>query len=379
MSDLCTPRWRELAESLGGIPCEGANPVGYLNDPRHLADWTMPVVELLVVVGAVLAFAHAWRHFRHHGDATKLGVCVAAVAYVLVLEPPLYFPAAFGIDGYVPAVFVHNEFTVGFLYDRMPLYILLIYPCLAYLAWVLVQRLGVRRRHPGLLASLVAAVVLGAVHQAIYSIFDQFGPQHLWWAWDYDVPMTRARIASVPLSSTVNFALVMPTAFALLCFLILARRPRPTVRSIVLPGLLCGALTPLVSMPGQLPVTYLSLVDHPHTTVVVVVMVGMLLGASALLVRELVAARRAPEPVEDGLLGAYPTAYAGLWLTVFAVLWLVALPETLAAGDGLTSRGTPVGSPGYVAACFVLAVGIVVACRPGVRAEARADSAVRVP
>lgn len=324
----------------------------------------MPVVEVLVLLGAVLAFAHAWRHLRRHGDATNLGVCVAAVAYVLVLEPPLYFPAAFGIDGYVPAVFVHNEFTVGFLYNRMPLYILALYPCLAYLAWVLVQRLGVRRRHPGVRGAWVAAVVLGAVHQAIYSIFDHFGPQHLWWAWDYDVAMTGQRIAAVPLSSTVNFALVMPTAFALLCFLVLARRPRPTVRSVLLPGIACGALTPLVSLPGQLPVTYLNLVDHPHTTLVVVLMVTMLAAATAVLLRELIAAGRDPEPVEEGLLGAYPTAYAGLWLAVFAVLWVVALPETLGAVDGLTDRGTPAGSPAYVALCFAVSLATVLVCRP---------------
>lgn len=363
MSDLCTDRFRQLADSLGGIDCEGASPIGYLHDPRNLADATMPVIEILVVAGAVLAFAHAWRFYRRHGDATNLGVCIAAVAYVLILEPPLYFPAAFGIDGYVPAIFVHNEFTVGFLFNRMPLYILCVYPALVYLVWVLVQRLGVVARYGRIRGAFVAAVCVGSIHQALYSIFDHFGPQHLWWAWDYDVAMTGPRIAAVPLSSTVNFALVMPTAFALLCILILGRRERRSVRSVLGPAVLCGALTPLVSMPGQLPVTYLDLVDEPHTRVVTAILVVMLLGAAALTLREVWAARRDPTPRGEGFLGWYPIAYAGAWLVVFAGLWLSALPETLDAVGGLTDKGRPVGSPAYVAVCFVLSIVFVVAGR----------------
>src|SRR3954447_2507516 len=183
---LCTDSYRQLADRVGGIPCRGASPWGYVNDPRHLANPTMPVIDLLIVVGAVLAFGHASVRLRRTGDATEIGVCLAAVVYVLVLEPPLYFPDLFGLGGVVPSTFVHNEFTVGFLYNRLPLYILLLYPALVYLAWTLVQALGVRARRPGVRGALVVAVCVGAVHQGFYSIFDQFGPPHLWWAWDYE-------------------------------------------------------------------------------------------------------------------------------------------------------------------------------------------------
>jgi hypothetical protein len=342
MSDLCTDRFRELADSLGGVDCEGASPFGYLRDPRHLADATMPVIEVLILVGAVLAFAHAWRHLRVHGDATNVGVCLAAVAYVLVLEPPLYFPALFGIDDYVSAVFVHNEFTVGFLYNRLPLYILLLYPALVYLAWTLVQRLGVRSRR----GVLVTALCVGATHQAFYSIFDQFGPHHLWWAWDDQARVNALRIDAVPMSSTVNFALVMPTAFALLCLVLFARRDRPTVRSVLLPALAVGVLTPLVSAPGQLPVTYLDLVDHPSYDVVRGILVVMLVAASAVLLREVLAAVRSPQPGEPGLLGWYPPAYLGLWLAVFAALWVL-------AGSA--------GSWPYLLACYALSVAVLLA------------------
>ena len=345
VSDLCTDRFRELADSLGGVACEDASPLVYLRDPRHLADATMPVVELLVLVGAVLAFRHAWLVRRRTGDATNLGVCLAAVAYVLVLEPPLYFPALFGIDDYVSAVFVHNEFTIGLLLHRLPLYILLLYPALVYLAWVLVQRLGVRERHGRVRGAVIASVCVGAVHQGFYSIFDQFGPDHRWWAWDEEATTNLIRIGDVPMSSTVNFALVMPTAFALACFLLLGRRPRPTLGSVVLPAIGAGVLTPLLSVPGQLPVTYLDLVDAPSYDGVRVVLWVMLAAATAVLVRELVASWRAPAPRPEGLEGAYPTAYLGLWLATFAVLAVVSPPAGVVA---------------YLVPCYALSLAVLV-------------------
>lgn len=345
VSDLCTPRFRELADSLGGVACEDAHPLVYLRDPRHLADATMPVIELLILLGAVLAFRHAWRVHRSTGDATHLGVCLAAVAYVLVLEPPLYFPALFGIDDYVSAVFVHNEFTVGLLYHRLPLYILLLYPALVYLAWVLVERLGVLARHGRVRGAVVASVCVGAVHQGFYSIFDQYGPDHLWWAWDDQARVNALTIGEVPMASTVNFALVMPTSFALACFLVLRRRPRRSVRSVLLPALACGVLTPLLSIPGQLPVTYLDLVDDPAYDVVRVVLVLMLVAATLVLLREVVASLRAPVVVEAGS-DWYPAGYLALWLATFAVLAVVARPAGVVA---------------YLLPCYLLSLLVLVA------------------
>ncbi|MFL6062454.1 MAG: hypothetical protein ACJ72E_14565 [Marmoricola sp.] len=358
-SDLCTPRFRELADSLGGIPCEHAHRIVYVNNPFHLADPMMPVVELLMVAGAVLALAHAIRTLRRTGSAVNLGVWIAAVVYVAVLEPPLYFPAAFGIDDYVPAIFVHNVFTIGFVEERMPLYILSLYPALVYLTWTLVERLGIRARHPGVRGALLTAVCLGFTHQCIYEIFDHLGPQRLWWAWDYRESMTADRLGSVPWSSMVNFALVMPTAFAFLALLILERRPRPSVRSVLLGAVAVGALTPIVSMPGQLPVTYLDLVDHPHRLLVHRVLIAMVVVAGALTLREVLSSWRTPRRQGTGFLGWYPLAWAGVYLATFAVLWALALPQTLGAAHGVASDGRPVGSLGYVVGCFVLSLVIL--------------------
>ena len=356
MSELCTPRFQELADSLGGIPCEGARKVAYLNNPFDLPDPMMPFVELLMVSGAVLALWHAIRTLRRTGSAVNLGVWIAAVVYVAVLEPPLYFPAAFGIDDYVPAIFVHNVFTVGFVNERMPLYILSLYPALVYLTWVIVERLGIRARHPGVRGALLTAVCLGFIHHCIYEIFDHLGPQRLWWAWDYREALTSDRIGSVPASSIVNFALVMPTAFAFLALLILTRKPRPALRSVLLGAVAVGVLTPIVSMPGQLPVTYLDLVDDPNRVLVRWILVLMVVGAGVITLREIVASWRAPGPRPQGFLGWYPLAYVGTYLATFVVLWAWALPQTLGSENGVTDDGRPVGSLAYVVGCLVLSL-----------------------
>ena len=342
-AELCTDRFRELADSLGGVRCEGAHPVGYLNDPTSLASWTMPVVEVVFIGGALLALAHGVRRLRRAGDATGLGVWLAAVVYVVVLEPPLYFPAAFGIDDYVPAIFVHNEFTVGFLYNRMPLYILSLYPCLVYLAWTIVQRFGLEQRHSGWRLAAVTGMCVGFVHQSIYEVFDQFGPQHLWWAWDYDQALTDPRVGVVPWSSIVNFALVMPAAFAFVAVLLLQRRPRPTLRAVLLPAVGVGVLTPLVSMPGQLPVTLLDVAPGVPVTLIGVVLVAMTLGAALITLRELRHARVPDAPA--GFDRDYAAWFLAAYLVVFAMLWLTADPT-----------GTPSASWAHAMASFAISV-----------------------
>ena len=342
MSDRCTPRFTELANSLGGIPCADANPIGYLNDPRHLADAMMPVIEVVMISGALLALAHAVSVLRRRGDATGLGIWLAAVVYVIVLEPPLYFPEAFGIAEKVPLVFVHNQFTIGFLYNRMPLYILLLYPAMVYLAWSIVARWRIGDRYSSRWATAaVTAVCVGFTHHVFYEIFDMLGPQRHWWAWDLEVATNGPRLASVPLSSMVNFALVMPTAFAFVAVLLFGRRSRTTARSVLLPAVGVGVLTPIVSAPGQLPATLLQAAPSVPDAVSVVLMVALLVGAALVTGRE---ALRVPR---GAVVASYPVNYAAAYLVVLAALWIAALPQTL---DG----GPLVGSLPYVVLCVVV-------------------------
>lgn len=343
MSDLCTPQFRELADRLGDVRCEGASPVVYVHAPWDLTDWMMPVIEVVMIGGALLALGHAVSLLRRRRDATGLGVWLAALVYVVVLEPPLYFPAAFGIDDYVPAVFVHNIFTVGFFFERMPLYIALLYPAMVYLAWTIVRSWGV-------VGALRTAVCVGFVHHVFYEVFDMLGPQRLWWAWDYSTPVAGPRLASVPLSSMSNFALVMPAAFAFVAVLLFSRRPRTTARSVLLPAVGVGVLTPLASAPGQLPATLLDVAPGLPTWIPSVLMLGLVAVAGVVTAREAWRARTgAPAGRRGERLPTYALWHGGGYLVALTLLWVAALPQTLDPEPGVL-----VGSLPYVVGCIVV-------------------------
>src|SRR3546814_8624128 len=111
-----------------GFSCEEAGGLGEFRNPFALENWTLPVLELTIVVGAVLALWYAIVRLRRHGDPTNLVLWFGATAYLFVIEPPLYYPAAFGIEDHVDTMFAHNVFTVDFLGGSLPIYIIAIYP-----------------------------------------------------------------------------------------------------------------------------------------------------------------------------------------------------------------------------------------------------------
>ncbi|MDF2582610.1 MAG: hypothetical protein K0R33_1253 [Mycobacterium sp.] len=107
MSDLCAPTFEQLAERLG-FSCAEAGGLVELRSPFGLENWTLPVLELTVILGAILALVYAVIRLRRHGDATNIALWFGAIAYLLIIEPPLYFPAQFGIAEYVDTMFAHN-------------------------------------------------------------------------------------------------------------------------------------------------------------------------------------------------------------------------------------------------------------------------------
>ncbi len=114
------------------------------------------------------------RRLRREGDPTNLVLWFATVVYLLVVAIPLYFPDVFGIEGRIGVVFAHNAFTVQFLYERLPLYIVALYPAVTMLAFEIVRTLGVFRDR----GILVGAVCVGFVHHCFYEVFDQLGPSY---------------------------------------------------------------------------------------------------------------------------------------------------------------------------------------------------------
>jgi hypothetical protein len=356
--------FRELSEKLGGFNPHALESFFYWNNPFALKHWTMNVVELVMCVGAALALVHAMQVYRRTSNATNLCFCIISIGYLFAVEVPLYFPALVGGDP-EQLRFLHNEFTAGLLYDRTPLYIVALYLALPYPAYVLIERTGIFDRKWGLLPG---AVSVGFLHHCFYEIFDHYGPQYGWWVWNYD--MYNAMVSSVPLASIYTFAFVGPMGLTLVTRLLVAgyvRRRTTTGKSSNvwhLAGLcLLGSLAALIPLVIFTPDLYY----QPVPIVEKAVSFSILLLAAVVTV--VTSLQVSTSSVNDRSVmkgtGNYPLFYFGAYLVIFAALWAYALPEYLLASDGITSRGTPIGSLAYTIACFALCLLILYStCRP---------------
>ena len=123
-----------------------------MHNPFDLATGRCPSSRLVIIAGAVFALVHAIRRFRA-GDPINLALWFAPLVYLFVTEPPLYFPEWFGLDQQYGFIFAHNIFTVQFMWDRLPLYIIAFYPAITALAYELVRVLGIFR-HRGALVGV---------------------------------------------------------------------------------------------------------------------------------------------------------------------------------------------------------------------------------
>ncbi|KWX20235.1 hypothetical protein AFM11_31340 [Mycolicibacterium wolinskyi] len=370
MSDLCTPTFADLATRLG-FSCDTAGGLVEFRNPFGLENWTLPVLELTVIVGAVLALVYAITRLRRHNDPTNLVLWFGAIAYLLIIEPPLYFPGAFGISEYVDTMFAHNVFTVDFLWGRLPLYIVAIYPMMATVAFEIVRTLGVFRRY----GALVGAVCVGFVHHAFYEIFDHLGPQLRWWEWTLDHPMNQPFFDSVPLPSVVVFAALWPMSLAFCVQIFVGRYvdegktftgPQLLWRTIVV-GVLASIGTAVLPMPATIGAAI-----SGSTTVggfiYAAELVVLSVVAIPVLIRQWSAVRHQPtEPYSNPLILRYAVVYLG----VMAVLWATALPGYFGAVDGVTADGDPIGSLWYTVACLVIAALSIAAAATATNAARR--------
>lgn len=361
MSDLCAPTFEQLARALG-FSCEEAGGLVELRNPLALENWTLPVLELTVIVGAILTLVYAISRYRRHGDATNLALWFGAIAYLLIIEPPLYFPAAFGIDEHVDTMFAHNVFSVDFLWGRLPLYIIAIYPMMATVAFEIVRALGVFRRF----GTFIGAVCVGFVHHAFYEIFDHLGPQLRWWEWSVDNPMNQPMFDAVPLPSVVVFAALWPMSLALCVQFFVGRHVDRGERytgvqvlwRTVVVGVLASLGTAILPLPATLigaltSTTLMGIVYAAELVAITCVAVPVMVGQWRRLRTSAVTAERHTSP----LVIRYSVAY----LAVMAVLWLASLPAYFGAVDGITANGDPIGNLWYVAACFLVAGGCAAA------------------
>ena len=340
----------ELVEHLGGFTPENIESWVFVKNPFTLSHWTMNVIEVLLIVGALWGLRHSMARFKT-GESVYLGFWLASVIFMLALEIPVYFPEKLGAPDNA-LFFIHNEFSVQFFFGRAPLYILALYPALMYASFVLVRQAGLFDQRWG---TLMGALGVGVVHHVFYEIFDHFGPQYGWWMWNY-INFTSS-LASVPVSSMVGFAFVGPIALTLATQLLVpksvvaldadVKETSRRVRGFALGALLAGLLTPVIFVLLTIN-TWFSLLGIDLTprsemlASVAIVGMALLLTVGQLLRLTTFSSRG---------LWAYSKAYLALFLCVFVGLWLYALPDYFSAVEGITSQGYPVGSLPYVLGC----------------------------
>jgi len=355
MSELCAPTFADLAARMG-FTCDDIGGLISLRNPFGLENWTLLALEVLVIAGAMLALVYAINRYRRDNDPTNLVLWFGAIAYLLIIEPPLYFPAAFGIEEHVDTMFAHNLFTVEFLWGRLPLYIVAIYPMMATVSFEIVRRLGVFVRY----GAFVGALCVGFVHHAFYEIFDHLGPQLRWWEWTLDHPLNQPFFDSVPLPSVVVFAALWPTSLAFCVQFFVGRHVdagrtlgggQIVARTIVV-GLLAAAGTFILPLPATVAGSVSGSAD-----------VGGVVYALELVLLSVVAAvvlftqwRRLRSTPRPALGPAAPIlGYAAVYLGVMTLLWLSALPAWFGAVDGVTADGDPIGSLWYTVLCLLVA------------------------
>lgn len=339
MAEQCTAAFDGIAQALGDFTCRNAPAVIHLRDPFALSNWTLPVLELMMVAGAVGALVYSIRRLRRDGDPINLALWFATVLYLFVIEIPLYFPNIFGVQDSLGVVFVHNAFSVQFLFERLPLYIVALYPAVVTLAYEIVRSLGVFRDR----GVVVGAICVGFVHHCLYEVFDQLGPQLRWWAWNTDNALNRPMLASVPMTSVWIFAALGPVVVTLLVIFLVGRRRR----GLVWRTAAAGALTPIgiaiLSLPSSIftgKVTAQAIVFSVEIAIVAVIAIGV-------LAQQWRYRRIAPSE--------FVRWFGPVYLGVLGALWISALPEYFGAVDGFTRDGTPTGSLLYAAVSFAAA------------------------
>jgi len=160
------------------------------NVPSELLDWSHFAIEVLIYIGLGLAIAHAWRTFKSSGSPSALLTLLAALLYGLFMDILSY---------YTVENFWHGEFSIMLLFNKLPLYIVCLYPALIYHLIMTIRRYDFPK--------LTEAICTGFFGGFMYMIFDNFGPMAGWWIWDTSDLTTLPYVSSVPLTSYAWFFL----------------------------------------------------------------------------------------------------------------------------------------------------------------------------
>ena len=170
----------------------------YFNSPAQLHDWSYLAIEWIIYAGLICAIIHAIKYRKETGSSSALLTLLASFLYGLVMDILSY---------YTVENFWHGEFSVMFLYNRLPLYIACLYPAFMYHSYMTIRRYN--------FAPLTEAICTGFFAGVMYLIFDNLGPVLGWWIWDTTDPTTFPYVNSVPLTS-YHWFFTFTAAFALI-------------------------------------------------------------------------------------------------------------------------------------------------------------------
>jgi hypothetical protein len=154
------------------------------NAPHELFDWSFLAIEAIMVIGALLALAHAIRSSKQSGSPSPLYTFAGIFLFGLVMDIASY---------YTLVSFWHGEFSVMLVWNRLPLYIALLYPALLYHSYMTMRRYN----FPAMTEAVCTAFFTGT----LYMIFDNLGPSLNWWSWNREVIYNQPFLNSVPLTS----------------------------------------------------------------------------------------------------------------------------------------------------------------------------------
>ena len=155
----------------------------YFNAPSDLLTPTHFGIESILIVGIFLSIIHAFRFDKTNGSNEARITLLNCFLYGLMMDILSY---------YTVENFWHGEFSVMFLYNRLPLYIAFFYPAFMYHAIMTIKRYD--------FTPVNEAIIIGFYAGLMYLIFDNTGPVLGWWIWDMQNPTTFPYIDSVPLN-----------------------------------------------------------------------------------------------------------------------------------------------------------------------------------
>ncbi|MFZ3267708.1 MAG: hypothetical protein WA622_01920 [Mycobacterium sp.] len=355
--ETCTTEFARLTAKMGGLHCD-ANPFITLTNPFSLQHWTLPLIELTLVAGALACLAHALRWRRVRGDSSNLVIWLAGIFCLLLIEPIAYFPQWFGLEQRMGLTFVHNQFTVQFLYDRLPLYIVAMYPFFGYAAWVLVQHAGIFRRYN----PFVGASCVTVVFFSLYEVIDMVGPQFRWWVWNEKLSTSVPTLGHVPYVNLQAFSIALPFAMALVTLFV--TKPgqvsaRTVARNVMLVCVLVWPILFLSSLPSLL-MTLVGIRVDTSRIVATWLMIGVL---GVVTIAAFIGAYRARRDDSVKFPSSMDRDYFGLglvgsYLAVAAVCSIAALPEYLNAKDGFSATGSRTGSLPFAIIMMAVAVAL---------------------